>query len=60
LGDRVLVMSSRPAQIKEEVVIPLERPRDLTGRLHPEVEELKWHIWKTLEQEARRSLLLRK
>jgi NitT/TauT family transport system ATP-binding protein len=60
LGDRVLVMSARPAVIKEEVIIPLERPRDLTGRGHPEVEEIKWHIWKTLEQEARHSLLLGK
>lgn len=58
LGDRVLIMSARPAIIKEEVIIPLGRPRDLTGRLHPEVEEIKWHIWMTLEQEARRSLLM--
>ena len=59
LGDRVLVMSARPATIKEEVLVPLGRPRDLTGRAHPEVEEIKWHIWKTLEQEARHNLLLR-
>jgi NitT/TauT family transport system ATP-binding protein len=57
LGDRVLVMSARPAEIKEQVNIPLRRPRDLTGRDHPELEELKWHIWKTLEKEARLSLV---
>jgi NitT/TauT family transport system ATP-binding protein len=57
LGDRVLVMSARPAVIQEQVVIDLSRPRDLTGRTHHEVEELKWHIWKSLEPQARQSLL---
>lgn len=31
LGDRVIVMSPRPGRIKEEKVIQLERPRDLTS-----------------------------
>ena len=59
LGDRVLVMSARPAVIKQEINVPLERPRDLTGRAHPELEELRWHIWKMLETDARQSLVQR-
>lgn len=56
LADRVLVMSGRPARIREEVSPPFGRPRDLTGRAHPELEELKWQIWNLLEREVRRQL----
>jgi NitT/TauT family transport system ATP-binding protein len=30
LGDRVIVMTGRPARIREEISIPLDRPRDLS------------------------------
>jgi NitT/TauT family transport system ATP-binding protein len=56
LADRVLVMSGQPGRIREEIRPPFGRPRDLTGRAHPEVEELKWHIWELLEREVRQSL----
>jgi len=56
LGDRVLVMSGRPGRIRQEVEIPLERPRHLANRDHPEVAEIRWHIWKMLEDEVRKDL----
>ena len=56
LGDRVLVMTGRPGRIREEIPIPLGRPRDLSARDRPEVMEIKWHIWKMLEDEVRKSL----
>ena len=56
LADRVLVMSGQPGRVREEVLPPFGRPRDLTGRSHPELEELKWQIWTLLEQEVRRRL----
>lgn len=56
LADRVLVMSGSPGQIRAEIPVSLPRPRDLTGRTHPELEEMKWHIWSMLEQEVRRKL----
>ena len=56
LGDRVLVMSGRPGSIREEIPIPLDRPRDLSAREQPEVREIEWHIWKMLEEEVRKSL----
>lgn len=56
LGDRVLVMSGRPGRIREDIPIPLGRPRDLSARDDPEVTEIKWHIWNMLEAEVRSSL----
>jgi NitT/TauT family transport system ATP-binding protein len=56
LGDWVLVMTGRPGSIREESPIPLGRPRDLSASEQPEVMEIKWHIWKMLEDEVRKSL----
>ncbi|MEX1020414.1 MAG: ATP-binding cassette domain-containing protein, partial [Litorilinea sp.] len=56
LADRVLVMSGSPGQIRAEFAVPLARPRDLTGRTHPELDELKWQIWDMLEEEVRQKL----
>jgi NitT/TauT family transport system ATP-binding protein len=53
LSDRVMVMSGRPGRIREEIPIPLERPRDLMGRDTGTLQEIKWHIWNMLEQEIR-------
>jgi NitT/TauT family transport system ATP-binding protein len=56
LGDRVLVMSGRPGFIREEIPVPLGRPRDLRDREQPQVREMVWHIWKVIEKEVRQSL----
>lgn len=56
LADRVLIMRGQPGEIREEIRSPFGRPRDLTGRSHPELEELKWHIWTLLEKDVRQQL----
>jgi NitT/TauT family transport system ATP-binding protein len=58
LGDRVLVMSGHPGRIRDEVPIPLGRPRDLRDRERREAREIAWHIWKLIEQEVRQALLV--
>jgi NitT/TauT family transport system ATP-binding protein len=58
LSDRVLVMTGRPGRIQEEIVIPLNRPRVLAAQDQPEVTEIKWRIWKMLENEIREDLNL--
>lgn len=56
LADRVLVMSGRPGVIQGEFRVPLGRPRNLSDRHRAEVQEIKWHIWKAIEEEVRRGL----
>lgn len=56
LGDRVLVMSGRPGRILADITVPLDRPRTLAAADAAELKELKWQIWKMLEDEVRASL----
>lgn len=58
LADRVLVMSGRPGHIRQEIQIPLDRPRDLHDREQPRVREITWHIWQAIESDVRKSLQL--
>jgi NitT/TauT family transport system ATP-binding protein len=59
LGDRVLVMTGRPGRIREEIPVPLGRPRDLDAEEQPEIARIERHIWKMLEEEVRESLWIR-
>jgi NitT/TauT family transport system ATP-binding protein len=56
LGDRVLVMSGHPGHIREEIQIPIHRPHDPISEQQLELTEIKWHIWKILEEEVLKSL----
>lgn len=56
LGDRVIVMTGRPGRIREIIPIPLGRPRDLSMMEQPIAREIKWRIWRMLEDEVRKSL----
>ncbi|MBN1148158.1 MAG: ABC transporter ATP-binding protein [Anaerolineales bacterium] len=58
LGDRILVMSGRPSKIRQEIEVPLGRPRCLVNRDHPNVVEIRWRIWKMLEDEVRKELYI--
>jgi NitT/TauT family transport system ATP-binding protein len=53
LGDRVIVLTGRPARVREEIAIPLARPRRLEDAGRKEADEIKWRIWRILEHEAR-------
>jgi NitT/TauT family transport system ATP-binding protein len=53
LGDRVVVISYRPGQIKEVVDVNLPRPRfDYDVKMRPEYSELRDHIWRLVKDEA--------
>jgi NitT/TauT family transport system ATP-binding protein len=53
LGDRVVVISYRPGQIKEIVDVNLPRPRfDYDVKTLPEYSELRDRIWRLVKDEA--------
>jgi len=60
LGDRVLVMTGRPGSIREDMQVPIRRPRTMESRNQSDFVELKRHIWELLEEEVRENLRIRK
>jgi NitT/TauT family transport system ATP-binding protein len=49
LGDRIIVMGSKPGRIIEEIVVPMERPRNVTAvRRHATYAPLRERIWERL------------
>ncbi|MGH7266341.1 MAG: ABC transporter ATP-binding protein [Candidatus Rokuibacteriota bacterium] len=52
LGDRVVVLTARPARIKEEVPVPLPRPRDITVKKSVACLEYRNHIWDLIRSES--------
>jgi len=49
-------MSRRPGRILASHVTPLPRPRAVQDLHRPELVELKWRIWRTIEAEVRQSM----
>jgi NitT/TauT family transport system ATP-binding protein len=50
LSDRVVVMSSRPGRIINDIPIPLARPRSVRAlQRDPQYHELYAHVWQRLE-----------
>jgi NitT/TauT family transport system ATP-binding protein len=57
LGDRVIVLSGRPGQVKAEVTVDLPRPRPLAVKRQPRFLEIEDRIWDLIEVDARQALL---
>jgi NitT/TauT family transport system ATP-binding protein len=51
LGDRIIVLTSRPGKVAEEFAVDLPRPRNISGR---EVAELAFTVTERLRAEVRR------
>jgi NitT/TauT family transport system ATP-binding protein len=56
LADRVVVMTSRPGQIKVVLDVDIPRPRDLSVKRTPRFLELVDEIWKMIEEEVKAAL----
>ncbi|HEX7149895.1 MAG TPA: ABC transporter ATP-binding protein [Thermoanaerobaculia bacterium] len=52
LSDRIIVMSGRPARIREEIAVPFARPRVIDA----EAVKIRERVWNILEEEVRESL----
>jgi len=56
LGDRIMVMTAQPGQVKTFVPVPLARPRNIMElQKAPEYGELIAHIWSSLREEVQRA-----
>jgi NitT/TauT family transport system ATP-binding protein len=49
LGNRVVVLSSRPARIISIIDVDMPQPRDHAVRASPQFQELREHIWQLLQ-----------
>jgi len=56
LSDRVLVMSARPSVIREEIIIPLPRPRTIESLTTDIATSIERQIWDILKVEATKAL----
>jgi NitT/TauT family transport system ATP-binding protein len=56
LADRVVIMTSRPGQIKAVIDVDIPRPRDLSVKRTPRFLELVDEIWKMIEEEVKAAL----
>jgi NitT/TauT family transport system ATP-binding protein len=59
LGDRVFVMTARPGRIREEIPVPLARPRSMDVLTSPGFVALKRRVMDLIRDEARRTLVPR-
>jgi len=55
LADRVVVLTARPARIREEVKIDLPRPRDIAVRKSVQLLEYRNYIWDLIRSESQRA-----
>jgi NitT/TauT family transport system ATP-binding protein len=55
LADRVVVLTARPARIREEVKIDLPRPRDIEVRKSVKLLEYRNYIWDLIRSESQRA-----
>ena len=50
VGDRVAVLSPRPARVKELLDVPFDRPRTMRDVLaSPVLGELRKHVWEVFQ-----------
>jgi NitT/TauT family transport system ATP-binding protein len=52
LSDRILLMSSRPSTIREEIPVPLPRPRSIESLTSDIAKDIERRVWRALMEEV--------
>ena len=52
LADRVVVLSARPARVREDIEVPFPRPRKLSLKRSPEFAALADRVWSLIESDV--------
>lgn len=60
LADKVLVMTSRPGQVKAVLEVAIPRPRDLSVKRTPQFLALVDEIWAMIEEEVKSALHIKR
>ncbi|BAS11977.1 uncharacterized ABC transporter ATP-binding protein MJ0412 [Arthrobacter sp. Hiyo8] len=58
LGDRIIMMSSRPGRVRDDLEVPFDRPRDARLVGSSAFAELKATLWDSLRDEVAAGLLI--
>lgn len=52
LSDRIILMSARPSVVREEIPVPLPRPRSIDSLTSDIANDIERRVWKVLLEEA--------
>lgn len=55
LGSKVVIMTTRPCQVKHVIEVDLPRPRDVAARSSPRYRQLKNQVVEAVHEEARKA-----
>ena len=58
LADRIILLTARPGQIKDEIKIPFGRPRNVNGENASAFAKMKVEIWRQIKEEVERGMEL--
>jgi NitT/TauT family transport system ATP-binding protein len=52
LADRIILLTARPGQIKDEFKVPFTRPRNVVGESANQFIKMKMEIWRQIKEEV--------
>ena len=56
LADRIILMTARPGQVKNEIKVSLPRPRNVNGQNASEFVKMKTEIWGQIREEVEQGI----
>ena len=56
LADRIILMTARPGQVKDEIKVSLPRPRNVNGQNASEFVKMKTEIWGQIREEVEQGI----